>query len=199
MADPSADADKRAITQVIHDWVFYRDNGRFEDLKTLFARDGRMVTNSASHNVQEFAAYGKTLREAGFLSHHFTGPSQIRIRSDKATVETQATLMFRSHMGEVEADVWVLLRYLDRFVREGGVWKLLERQPIYIKDRLDPVIPGTTIPIDLELLAQCPPGCRFLIYASRAAGAPPASSEAITFNTPRAEAVYAADEAWLAA
>jgi hypothetical protein len=192
-------ADRLAITQVIHDWVFYRDNGKFEALRTLFSKSGRMTTNSASHSADEFVAYGRALRERGFLSHHIPGPSQIRINGDKALVETQATLMFRTKIGDVVADIWVLLRYLDRFVRELGAWKIEERQPIYIKDRLDPVVPGTAIAIDHSLLEECPPGCRYLIYASRAAGAPRSTTEAVTFNTPRADAIYAAGDEWLAA
>lgn len=202
MADqqiPAELIDRLAITQVIHDWVFYRDDGKFDQLVGLFAKNGRMTTNSASHGAAEFAAYGKALREAGVLSHHFPGPSQIRINGDKALSETQAMLMMRGTGGGVEADITVLLRYLDRFVREDGSWKIEERTPVYIKDRVDAVIPGTPIPIDLDLFAQGPPGCRFLIYSSRIAGAPPPPVEAITFNTPRADALHAAAEDWLAA
>ncbi len=191
--------DRLAITQVIHDWVFHRDNGRFDALRATFARDGRMTTNSASHSADEFVAYGQALRGQGLLSHHFPGPSQITVNGDRALAETQAMLLFRgTGAGGVEADITVLLRYLDRFVREDGAWKIAERVPVYIKDRVDPVIPGTPLPLDLDLLAECPPGCCFLIYSSRAAGAPVPPVEAITFNTPRADALYAANEAWLA-
>lgn len=189
--------DRLAILQVIGDWVFFRDSGNWDALRGLFARNGRMTTNSTNGSADEFVAYGRNLRSQGLLSHHFPGPSLVRVHGDKAIVQTVATLMARGTVHGVEVDIWVLLRYLDRFVREDGLWKIEDRHPIYIKDRMDPVVPGRAIEIDHDLLAQCPDGCRYLIYLARANGVPASPIVPTAIDTPAAEALLAIADTWL--
>ena len=45
-----------------------------------------------------------------------------------------------------------------------GQWKLLHRQPIYEKDRIDPVEPTAVLKLDQNLLATFPEGYRHLAY-----------------------------------
>jgi hypothetical protein len=191
--------DRLAILQVVGDWVFFRDSGDWDALRALFARDGRMTTNSTSGSADEFVAYGRVLRSNGLLSHHFPGPSLVRLHADKAVVQTVATLMVRASVHGVEVDIWVLLRYLDRLVREDDCWKIADRHPMYIKDRMDPVVPGRAIEIDHQLLAECPEGCRYLIYVARANGVPASPIIPTVLDTPAAAALIEAAEAWLAA
>jgi hypothetical protein len=46
----------------------------------------------------------------------------------------------------------------------------VRRQPIYEKDRLDPVDPGTKLALDATLLAKFPEGYRHLGYLQTKAG-----------------------------
>ena len=46
------------------------------------------------------------------------------------------------------------------------------RQPIYEKDRLDPVDPATTLKLDPTLLTQFPEGYRHLAYVQTRIGLP---------------------------
>ncbi|WP_321857524.1 hypothetical protein [Paraburkholderia tropica] len=55
-------------------------------------------------------------------------------------------------------------RFYDFVVRHEGSWKLLHRQPIYEKDRVDPVDPAATLTLDQDRLAQMPEGYRHLAY-----------------------------------
>lgn len=190
-------ADRHAILQVISDWVFFRDSGYWDELRGLFSKDGRMTTNSTTGTADEFVAYGRTLRSMGLLSHHFPGPSLIRSNGDKAVAQTVATLMTRSAVHGVDVDVWVLLRYLDRFVREHDGWKIDDRHPIYIKDRMDPVVPGTPIDIDHALLQACPAGPRYLIYMARANGVAASPVLPTVLDTPEADRIIADAESWL--
>lgn len=192
-------SDRQAILQVIGDWVFFRDSGYWTELRGVFASNGRMTTNSTSGTADEFVAYGKQLRAAGLLSHHFPGPSLIQVRGDRAVAQTVATLMARASVHGVEVDIWVLLRYLDRLVREDSAWKILDRHPMYIKDRMDPVIPGTPVAVDHDLLAECPDGCRYLIYMARANGVPASPIVPTVFDTPVTDALIADAQAWMAA
>lgn len=189
--------DRLLISQVISDWVFFRDGGNWQQLRGLFAADGRMTTNSMSGSADEFLDYARGLRSKRLLSHHFPGPSSIQVNADKAVVQTLAMLMTGAPVNGVDVDIWVLLRYLDRFVREDGAWKIQDRHPMYIKDRLDPATPGTTIQIEQTLLNECPQCCRYLIYMARVNGAPASAVVPTEFGTPAAEQMISAAEIWL--
>jgi hypothetical protein len=192
-------AERLAIQQAIGDWAFFRDGGEWDSLRQVFASDGFMTTNGGTTSADDFVAYARSLRERGVLSHHFMGRSRVRLSGARAVSETQAQLMIRSSVGEVAVDITVLLRYLDRFVVEDGAWRIQDRRPIFIKDRVDPVLPGTSIEVDQAVLEECPEGCRYLVYLGRAAGAPHNPIERATFNTPFADSHYAGADAWLAA
>jgi hypothetical protein len=66
--------------------------------------------------------------------------------------------------GPVMCDVVCTGRFYDFVQRHEGEWKLLRRQPIYEKDRLDPVDPAAFIELDQAQLAAFPEGYRHLAY-----------------------------------
>lgn len=55
-------------------------------------------------------------------------------------------------------------RFHDFVQKHEGQWKLLHRQPIYEKDRIDPVDPAAGLELDHQALAQFPEGYRHLAY-----------------------------------
>jgi hypothetical protein len=70
------------------------------------------------------------------------------------------------------------------------------RQPIYEKDRMDPVVPGTPLKLDADLLASFPEGYRHLAYLQSQIG------YKIKPNMPglrgdAVEALYASGKKWL--
>ena len=71
------------------------------------------------------------------------------------------------------------------------------RQPIYEKDRLDPVAPGETIEFDPELLNRYPEGYRYLAYLQVQAGYQ-VKANLPGLRGPEVEALYARGAAWLA-
>src|SRR5262249_19634793 len=54
--------------------------------------------------------------------------------------------------------------HYDFCARHEGQWKIVRRQPIYEKDRLDVVDPAGTLTLDPALLARFPVGDRPLRY-----------------------------------
>ena len=61
-------------------------------------------------------------------------------------------------------DVVCTGRFYDFVVKHEGQWKLLHRQPIYEKDRIDPVDPAARLVLDAGALATMPEGYRHLAY-----------------------------------
>jgi hypothetical protein len=65
---------------------------------------------------------------------------------------------------DVLCDVVCTGRFYDFFEKRGGHWGLVLRQPIYEKDRMDPVDPAATLQLDPHLLGRFPEGYRHLAY-----------------------------------
>jgi hypothetical protein len=74
--------------------------------------------------------------------------------------------------------------------------RLVQRQPIYEKDRIDPVDPGTHIKLDAALLSQFPAGYRHLAYAQTKAGLT-VNRHLPGMDGPEIDALYEQAAAWL--
>ena len=60
--------------------------------------------------------------------------------------------MQRGLVHGVLVDVACIGRFYDFFEKRDGRWAIVLRQPIYEKDRLDPVLPGSVIEFDRDVL-----------------------------------------------
>jgi hypothetical protein len=70
------------------------------------------------------------------------------------------------------------------------------RQPIYEKDRIDPVDPAATLRLDAKLLAEFPEGYRHLAYIQTKIGYT-VKRDMPTLKGPELERLYARGAAWL--
>jgi len=99
---------------------------------------------------------------------HFLGGSAIEVAGDRAIAQTKMTISQRGMVegadGPVLCDVVCTGRFHDFVQKHDGQWKLLHRQPIYEKDRIDPVDPSAQLRLDAALLATFPEGYRHLAY-----------------------------------
>jgi hypothetical protein len=93
-------------------------------------------------------------------------------------------------------DVVCTGRFYDFFERSGDAWRIVLRQPIYEKDRLDPVDPGASLKLDPALLLQFPEGYRHLAYAQTRIGYT-VKRDMPTLKGAEVERLYAAGAAWL--
>ncbi len=80
------------------------------------------------------------------------------------------TISQRGPVDGVPCDVVCTGRFYDFVQRHEGAWKLLHRQPIYEKDRIDPVDPAATLRLDAAALAALPEGYRHLAYIQQRIG-----------------------------
>ena len=74
------------------------------------------------------------------------------------------TISQRGPVDGVLVDVVCTGRFYDFFEQRDGRWAIVRRQPIYEKDRMDPVDPGARLALDPELLSRFPEGYRHLAY-----------------------------------
>jgi hypothetical protein len=73
-------------------------------------------------------------------------------------------IMQRAEVHGVTADVTCTGRFYDFLAKRDGRWGIVRRQPIYEKDRLDPVDPAAQLSLDPKLLGSFPAGYRHLAY-----------------------------------
>jgi hypothetical protein len=95
---------------------------------------------------------------------HFLGGTSLDLKGDRAIAQTKMTISQRGEVHGVPCDVVCTGRFYDFLERREGRWGLVLRQPIYEKDRIDPVDPAADLRLDHSVLAEFPPGYRHLAY-----------------------------------
>ena len=74
---------------------------------------------------------------------------------------------------------------------------MVRRQPIYEKDRMDPVVPGATLDLDPEVLNRFPSGYRHLAYLQTQIGYDVKEKGMPGLTGPETERLYGQGKAWL--
>jgi len=86
---------------------------------------------------------------------HFLGGSTIDVAGDaRDCADQNDDLPARPKVENVLCDVVCTGRFYDFFEKRADRWGLVLRQPIYEKDRLDPLDPSAKLALDAELLAR---------------------------------------------
>ena len=75
---------------------------------------------------------------------------------------------------------------------------MVRRQPIYERDRIDPVVPGEVLTLDRELLTSFPEGYRHLVYLQIQIVYKVRKSVLPGLRGPEVALLYAEGRAWLA-
>jgi hypothetical protein len=107
------------------------------------------------------------------------------------------TISQRGDVDGVRCDVVCTGRFYDFVEKRGGRWGMVLRQPIYEKDRLDPVDPAARLVLDRALLEHFPEGYRHLAYLQTKLGFT-VKPDMPGLKGPAVEALYARGRAWLA-
>jgi hypothetical protein len=189
--------DRIAIRALVENWAVWRDAGDWERFRTCWHRDGRMMATWKQGTAEEFIAASIAGWEKGVSILHFLGGQAIDLRGRRAISQTKMTISQRARVHGVLVDVVCTGRFHDFVVQEDGRWQLLLRQPIYEKDRMDPVDPAARLELDAGLLARFPEGYRHLAYLQTQIG------YAVKTDMPglkgaEVQALYAAAKDWLA-
>src|SRR4051812_34751492 len=156
--------DRLAIRDLIENWVVWREAGDWERFRTVWFDDGRMVATWTQGTADEFIAMSKAGWAKGVSIMHFLGAQSIDLAGNRAISQTKMTIAQRALVHGVNVDVMLTGRFYDFLEKRDGKWGMVLRQPIYEKDRMDPVVPGAPLKLDTDLLASFPEGYRHLAY-----------------------------------
>jgi hypothetical protein len=196
--DPSEAAllDKGRIREVVENWAVWRDAGDWERFKTVWHSGAVMMATWFQGPAEQFIEASREGWSKGVSILHFLGGSAIDVAGDRAIAQTKMTISQRANVDGVACDVVCTGRFFDFFERRGDAWGIVLRQPIYEKDRLDPIDPAAKLRLDAKLLEQFPEGYRHLAYAQTRLGFA-VKRDMPTLKGPEVERLYARGAAWL--
>ena len=188
--------DRLAIRELIENWAIWRDAAEWDRLRTVWHSDGRMVSTFFSGPADDFIRASQIGWQRGVSVVHFMGGSSVDIVGPRAVAQTKMSISQRAEVEGVSCDCVCTGRFYDFLEERDGRWGLVLRQPIYEKDRLDPVDPSASILLDQKKLAGFPAGYRYLAYAQTAMGLK------VNLGLPQArgpeiEALYEKGRQWL--
>lgn len=119
------------------------------------------------------------------------------VQDDRAISQNMRTISQRAGVDGVPRDVVCTGRFYDFTERRAGRWGMVRRQPIYEKDRLDPLEPGAALVLDREALMKFPEGYRHLAYLQSKVGFT-IKPDLPGPRGPEIQKLYAQGRAWLA-
>ena len=189
--------DRLAIRQLVEDWAVLRDARLWDRFRAVWHDDGVMMATWFQGSADAFIEVSEQGYQRGVRILHMLGGTAIDLAGSRAVAQTKMTISQRASVEDVVCDVVCTGRFYDFFEKRQGRWGLVLRQPIYEKDRLDPVDPNSAPTLDPELLARFPEGYRHLAYLQTRIGYK-VKPDMPGLDGPALEALYARGAGWLA-
>ena len=190
-------ADRQVIRELIENWAVWRDAGDWERFRTVWHPDGRMMATWFQGPAEEFIKVSREGAARGVSILHFLGGTSVDVAGDRAIAQTKMTISQRALVHDVPCDVVCTGRFYDFLERDADHWVLVLRQPIYEKDRLDPVDPAARLELDRAQLGRFPEGYRHLAYLQTNIGYQ-VKPDMPGLTGPEVEALYQRGARWLA-
>ena len=164
--------DELLIRQMVERWAVWRDAGDWQRFATVWHPQGVMMATWFQGPYADFIRVTQEGWAKGVSILHFLGGSAIEVVGERAIAQTKMTIAQRGMVeginsgeaGPVLCDVVCTGRFYDFVQKHEDQWKLLHRQPIYEKDRIDPVDSAAVVKLDQQALAGFPEGYRHLAY-----------------------------------
>jgi len=194
---PGRAGAEQTVRALVENWVIWRDAGHWDRFRTVWHDDGVMMATWFQGPVDEFVRVNVEGWKRGVRILHFLGGTSVELAGTRAVAQTKMTISQRAAVHGVECDVVCTGRFYDFFEERDGRWGLVLRQPIYERDRLDPVDPAGTVRLDPEILGRFPIGYRHLAYLQTLIGYD-VKRDMPGLEGPEVEALYRDGEAWLA-
>ena len=156
--------DRLEIRAVVENWVLWRDSADWDRFASVWHDDGWMTATWFQGPAQDFIKVSREGFEKGVHILHSLGGWTCEIVGDRAISQVKMTIHQRAPLDGTPVDVACIGRFYDFFEKRHGRWGIVRRQPIYEKDRLDPVDPAAAVNLDEDLLRSFPEGYRHLAY-----------------------------------
>ncbi|UQR64524.1 nuclear transport factor 2 family protein [Bradyrhizobium sp. C-145] len=162
--------DRLAIRDLVENWAVWRDAGDWERFATVWHEEGWMSATWFQGPARDFMRVSQEGFAKGVRILHFLGGTSIDLSGERAIAQTKMTISQRALVHDVLCDVVCTGRFYDFLEKRQARWGIVRRQPIYEKDRIDPVDPAAPLQLDQKALAALPEGYRHLAYMQELIG-----------------------------
>jgi hypothetical protein len=189
--------DRQDIRALLENWAVWRDAGDWERFRTVWHDDGVMMATWFQGPASEFIRVTQEGWARGVSILHFLGGISIDLVANRAVTQTKMTISQRGEVHGVACDVVCTGRFYDFLEKRAGRWGMVLRQPIYEKDRIDPIDPAARLELDAARLAEFPKGYRHLAYIQTLIGYT-VKRDMPQLTGPEVERLYARGRRWLA-
>ena len=189
--------DRLAIRDLVENWAVWRDAGDWERFATVWHEEGWMSATWFQGPARDFMRVSQEGFAKGVRILHFLGGTSIDLSGERAIAQTKMTISQRALVHDVLCDVVCTGRFYDFLEKRKGQWGIVRRQPIYEKDRIDPVDPAAELRLDQKALAALPEGYRHLAYMQELIGYK-VKRDMPGLIGPEVEKLYGEGREWLA-
>jgi hypothetical protein len=200
VSDSRTSDDRQKIRELIENWAVWRDAGDWKRFATVWHDDGYMMATWFQGPATDFIRVSREGFERGVSILHFLGGISIDLseaQPTRAIAETKMTISQRAEVHGVLCDVVCTGRFYDFLESRAGRWGIVLRQPIYEKDRLDPVDPAARLELRAGQLELFPTGYRHLGYVQTELGFE-VKRDMPGLTGPEVEDLYRRGAGWLA-
>ena len=188
--------ERLAIAELLQNWVVWRDAGDWDRFRTVWHDDGWMMATWFQGPAADFIRVSQEGWAKGVSILHFLGGISVDLNGSRAVAQTKMTISQRANVHGVPCDVVCTGRFYDFIEKRNGRWGIVVRQPIYEKDRIDPIDPAKAPAIDAAKLAALPEGYRHLAYIQEEIGYK-VKRDMPGLKGAEVEALYRRGAAWL--
>jgi SnoaL-like domain len=188
--------DRLAIIETVNNWALWRDAGDWARFRTVWHEDGWMTATWFQGPAEKFIEVSRAGFDKGVSILHFLGGTSVDLKGERAIAQTKMTISQRADVDGVAVDVVCTGRFYDFFEKRKNKWAIVRRQPIYEKDRMDPLDPAAKLTLDPGLLAKFPEGYRHLAYLQTKIGFT-IKLDLPQLKGPVVETLYLHGQAWL--
>jgi hypothetical protein len=190
-------SDQDEIVELVQNWALWRDAGDWERFRSVWHDDGWMTATWFQGPAAEFIKVSKAGFDKGVSILHFLGGCSVDVKGGRAVAQTKMTINQRGDVDKITVDVVCTGRFYDFLEKRNGKWGIVRRQPIYEKDRMDPLDPSASLKLDPDLLGSFPEGYRHLAYLQTRLGFKVKREGLPQLKGPEIERLYRHGRAWL--
>ena len=162
---------RQAITEVLYRYAQGDDRADETLKRTCFWPEATVKYGSFDGTATDFVTFAmKIVRPLKFCSHHVSNP-WIEIRGDRAVSDCHYFAHHRrlASTGNGEEDAFFEGRYVDRFERRDGVWKIAHRRGLRDYNAVIPADSKAEIPKD-QRSGRVPDDPLYIMLAELRAG-----------------------------
>ena len=137
-ADVDALLAKEDIRTLSRQYMRGLDRLDAELLRSVFFDDARVDYGFYRGPAREFVAFAMRALRDHHANHHFIGQMSVDVEGDVAFGEIYFQAFHRIVEAGAEKDLFIAGRYVDRYERRNGVWKIAFRAEVNDWARTDP-------------------------------------------------------------